>query len=118
MELKPWLIRRSKSFQTYCELKSFADYFIKYGKPLSQKREALAIFQATTQAGFSNVVELETSTVTEDLLKEAIDDYKGDYYIAYNKLGSFFIRFKDDIFEPPILSPTNGKQIFNPIRFF
>jgi len=89
------------SKESYDEVaKEFAEYFIKYGKPLSQKREALAIFQATTQAGFSNVVELETSPpVTESLLEEAIDDYKGDYYIAYNKLGSFFIRFKDQIYK-------------------
>jgi hypothetical protein len=77
----------------------FTDLFKQNGLPLSQKREALAIFQATTQAGFSNVVELETSTVSENLLKEQTQDYKGDYYIAYNKLGSFFVRFKDQIYK-------------------
>lgn len=77
----------------------FTDSFKQNGLPLSQKREALAIFQATTQAGFSNVVELETSTVSENLLKEQTQDYKGDYYIAYNKLGSFFVRFKDQIYK-------------------
>ena len=80
--------------------KEFTDYFIANGKPLSQKKEVLATFQATTQAGFSNVVELEeASTTSEGLLKEQTQDYKGDYFIAYDKLGSFFVSFKDEIYK-------------------